>query len=126
MSDPQTQAAAGVTLITLAVGVFGPHVGPYIVILLASIAGSMWALSSAELATRMAGLWLLLRCVVTAIVLTSLIAQLLGPRIGLPVGEAYAVVAFVIGMMGNRWQKIIDTLQERIQGAISNSGSNKS
>ena len=126
MSDPQTQAAAGVTLITLAVGVFGPQVGPYIVILLASIAGSMWALSSAELATRMAGLWLLLRCVVTAIVLTSLIAQLLGPRIGLPVGEAYAVVAFVIGMMGNRWQKIIDTVQERIQGAISNSGSNKS
>lgn len=126
MFDPQNQAAAGVTLITLAVGVFGPQVGPYIVILLASIAGSMWALSSAELATRMAGLWLLLRCVVTAIVLTSLIAQLLGPRIGLPVGEAYAVVAFVIGMMGNRWQKIIDSIQERIQGAISNSGSNKS
>jgi hypothetical protein len=126
MFDPQSQAAAGVTLITLAVGVFGPQVGPYIVILLASIAGSMWALSSAELATRMAGLWLLLRCVVTAIVLTSLIAQLLGPRIGLPVGEAYAVVAFVIGMMGNRWQKIIDSIQERIQGAISNSGSNKS
>lgn len=126
MFDPQTQAAAGVTLITLAVGVFGPQVGPYIVILLASIAGSMWALSSANLATRMEGLWLLLRCVVTAIVLTSLIAQLLGPRMGLPVGEAYAVVAFVIGMMGNRWKKIIDTLQERIQGAISNSGSNKS
>jgi hypothetical protein len=125
MFDPQHSAATGVTLITLAVGVFGPQLGPYVVILLGSIAGSLWALSSAELATRTAGLWLLLRCVVTAIVLTGLIAQFIGPLVGVPVGEAYAVVSFVIGMLGNRWQDIIDSIKTRIQGFITNAGSPK-
>jgi hypothetical protein len=125
MLDPQNNAAAGVTLITLAVGMFGPQVGPYIVILLASIAGSMWALSSAELQTRLEGLLLLLRLVITAIVLTGLIAQFIGPMIGVPVSEAYAVVSFFIGMLGNRWQDITDSIKTRIQGFIANSGSPK-
>lgn len=125
MLDPQNNAAAGVTLITLAVGMFGPQVGPYIVILLASIAGSMWALSSAELQTRLEGLLLLLRLVITAIVLTGLIAQFIGPWIGVPVSEAYAVVSFFIGMLGNRWQDITDSIKTRIQGFIANSGSPK-
>lgn len=120
MAEPATSTAlAGVSLVTLAVALFGPTSGPYIVIVLSSIGGGLWALSSATLTTRMEGVWLMLRCVLTAIVLTAVIAGLVGPYIKLHGVEAYAVVAFAIGALGNKWLEIFDTLKTRIQGAIS-------
>jgi hypothetical protein len=122
MPEPLHTAAAGVSLMTLAVALAGPHAGPYVVILLGSIAGSLWALSSVEIATRAQGAWMMARCVITAIVLTALAAQLVGPYIGMPVDEAYAIVSFLIGALGNRWQEIFDTIKTRIQGLITVSG----
>lgn len=122
MTDPTSTALGGVSLMTLAVALFGPQAGPYIVILLGSIGGAMWALSKATLETRTQGAWLMARCIVTAIVLTALIAQVVGPYVGLPVGEVYAVVSFAIGALGNRWQEIFDSIKTRIQGVISVSG----
>lgn len=120
MAEPATSTAlAGVSLVTLAVALFGPTSGPYIVIVLSSIGGGLWALSSATLVTRMAGVWLMLRCMLTAIVLTAVIAGLVGPYIRLQGVEAYAVVSFVIGALGNKWQDIIDALKMRISGVIT-------
>ena len=119
MAEPIQTTVAGVSLVTLAVAFFGPQAGPYIVIILGSIGGGLWALSSAVLASRMAGAWLMLRCVVTAVVLTAVIAGIVGPWLGIVVTEAYAVVAFVIGALGNRWQDIIDSIKTRLQGVIS-------
>lgn len=67
----------------------------------------------------------MLRCVVTAVVLTSLIAGVVGPWFGLPITEVYAVVAFVIGMLGNKWQEIIESIKLRLQALISTAGGNK-
>lgn len=122
MTEPIQTTVAGVSLVTLAVAFFGPQAGPYIVIILGSIGGGLWALSSAVLSSRMSGAWLMLRCVVTAVVLTAMIAGWLGPVFGLPVTEAYAVVAFGIGALGNRWQDIIDSIKTRIQGVVSIGG----
>jgi hypothetical protein len=122
MAEPIQTTVAGVSLVTLAVAFFGPQAGPYIVIILGSIGGGLWALSSAALDTRMAGAWLMLRCVVTAVVLTAVISVGIGRALDIPVSEAYAVVAFVIGALGNRWQDIMDSIKMRIQGAIANSG----
>lgn len=61
MPEPINTAGAGVSLMTLAIAVAGPAAGPYIVILLGSIGGALWALSSAALDTRMQGAWLTLR-----------------------------------------------------------------
>jgi hypothetical protein len=123
MPEPiNTTAAAGASLMTLAVALVGPQAGPYIVILLGSIAGGLWALSSARLDTRMQGAWLLLRCVTTAIVLTAVIAGLLSSYLSLETGEAYAVVSFIIGALGNRWQDIFESIKTRLQGVIASGG----
>lgn len=122
MTEPLHSAAAGVSLITLAVALFGPQAGPYIVILLGSIGGGLWALSSTTMKTRMEGAWLMLRCIVTAIVLTALIATVVGPWFGVAVTEVYVVVAFIIGALGNKWLEVIDTIKTRLQGLISSSG----
>ena len=119
MAEPIQSTVAGVSLITLAVAVFGPNAGPYIVIVLGSLGGGLWALSSATLETRMQGAWLMLRCLVTAIVLTAMIAGLLGPWLGINTLEAYVVVAFVIGALGNKWLEIIDSIKIRAQSMIT-------
>jgi hypothetical protein len=122
MTEPVNPTIAGVSLITLSVSLFGPNAGPYVVIVLGSIGGGLWALSSASLVSRMAGAWLLLRCVLTAVVLTALIAGFTAPHLGVSVTEAYALVAFVIGAMGNKWEDIIDSVKTRLQALISSTG----
>lgn len=118
MADPIQSTVAGVSLITLAVAVFGPNAGPYIVIVLGSLGGGLWALSSAVIETRAQGAWLMLRCLVTAVVLTAMIAGLLGPWLGVDTLEVYVVVAFVIGALGNKWIEIIDAVKTRMQNMI--------
>lgn len=118
MAEPIQSTVAGVSLITLAVAVFGPNAGPYIVIVLGSLGGGLWALSSAVIETRAQGAWLMLRCLVTAVVLTAIIAGLLGPWLGVDTLEVYVVVAFVIGALGNKWIEIIDAVKTRMQNMI--------
>lgn len=118
MAEPIQSTVAGVSLITLAVAMFGPSAGPYIVIVLGSVGGGLWALSSAVIETRVQGAWLMLRCMVTAVVLTAMIAGLLGPWLGVDTLEVYVVVAFVIGALGNKWLEIIDAIKTRVQSMI--------
>ena len=122
MAEPIQSTVAGVSLITLAVAVFGPQAGPYIVIVLGALGGGLWALSSATLETRMQGAWLMLRCLVTAIVLTAMIAGLLGPWLGIATLETYAAVAFCIGALGNKWIEIIDSIKTRMSNVIIGGG----
>lgn len=118
MPEPIHPTLAGVSLITLSVGLFGPAAGPYVVIILGALGGGLWALSSAVLKTRMEGAWLMLRCLITAIVLTAMIASLLGPWLRIDVLEVYVVVAFVIGALGNKWLEIIDSIKTRLSNII--------
>lgn len=122
MPEPIHTAAAGVSIMTLAVALFGPNVGPYAVILLGSIAGALWALSSAAVETRMQGAWLMGRCVITAIVLTAFIARFLGPYLSFAEGESYSIVSFIIGALGNRWQDIFDAIKTRLATLITTGG----
>ena len=117
--EPVNSAYAGVSLMALAIGLVGPQFGPYVVILLGSIGGGLWAISATPLDGKLAGLWLLLRCVFTAIVLTAVIAEVLGRSMGIQVDGSYALVSFAIGMLGNRWQSIIEVARARIERAIT-------
>ena len=122
MAEPINTAVAGVSLMTLAVALFGANAGPYAVILLGSIGGALWALSSASVETRIQGAWLVARCVITAIVLTAFIARFLGPYMSFAEGEAYSIVSFVIGALGNRWQDIFDAIKTRLSALIATGG----
>lgn len=126
MAEPMIQtAAAGVSLVTIATAMVGPLAGPYLVIALGSVSGGLWALSSTTLTTRMQGAMLMLRCILTAVLLTALIAGLLGARFDVPVTEMYGVVSLVIGMLGNRWQDIIDAMRDRLRMLITTTAATK-
>ena len=122
MTEPINPALAGVSLITLSVSLLGPNLGPYFVIVLASVAGGLWAVNGTSLPSRLAGAWLMLRCVFTAIVLTALIAGIAAPWLNVTAPEAYALVAFSIGALGNKWQDIIEAIKNRLASLISTTG----
>lgn len=121
MAEAVTTVGA-VSLVTMAVSITGPQTGPYIVIVMGSVGGGLWALQSTKMEDHWQGLWLMCRCVMTAVVLTALIAEFIGPFLRIQAVESYAPVAFGIGAFGNRWQDIFDTIKNRILKLIASSG----
>lgn len=123
MAEPST--SAGISLTVLSVALLGPMAGPYALIVFAGLAGAMWPLSASNTATRLAGAWLLLRCTLTAIVLTGFLAAIIERAWGMPVGESLAPVALAIGALGNGWRPVFSALGELLRvvlGGLANGG----
>jgi hypothetical protein len=108
MTEPTIPA--GVGIVGIGVATLGPMAGPYAVIVVSALAGAMWALAAAPTATRSAGAMLVLRLVLTAVMLTGGVAWLLETQYQWPVYQVLAPVAFVIGMVGDRWRSVFDAM----------------
>jgi len=121
MAEPTS--TAGLSLTAFAVALLGPLAGPYSAIVFAALAGALWPLSSTEGLTRSAGAWLLLRCVLTATVLTSTAAAILSSQYGIEPTELLSPVAFFLGAMGNGWRPVFDAVSGLISGFASRLGS---
>ena len=127
MTEPTTTAAAtGVSLVTLATTLlgpkFGPLLGPYLVIVLCSTVGAQWAILASATMTRTQAVVLMLRVTATAVVLTAMLAQIVGRYFSLPVSEAYGAISFFIGAFGHRWGEVIEAVKQRILALISKAG----
>jgi hypothetical protein len=112
MTEPTLPAAVGI--VAIGVALLGPMAGPYAVIVLAALAGALWALAQAPTATRAAGAMLLLRLVLTAVVMTSGVAWLLESQYDWPAHQMLAPVAFLIGMGGDRWRYVVDVIVKSV------------
>lgn len=122
MAEP-TSTSAGISLAAVFVALLGPMAGPYVLIVFAALAGALWPLSASETTTRKAGAWLVLRCTLTAVALTSVLAALLQTHWSIPATEALAPVAFFIGALGNGWRPVFDAIGAAlaaVAGGISN------
>ena len=118
MPEPTTTTAASVSLTVISVALLGPTAGPYVLIALAAMAGSLWPLSAARTSSAADGAWLLIRCTLTALVLTSLLASIVERLWGVPVSEGLAPVALLIGSMGNGWRPVLSGLANVLRNAI--------
>lgn len=116
MAEPTVTTAGGISLTVLFVALLGPMAGPYVLIALSAVAGSMWPLSAARTASRREGAWLLVRCTLTALVLTSVIAGIVERMWGIPLSEGLAPVALFIGAMGNGWRPVFVGVAAVVQG----------
>lgn len=119
MTEPTIPATVGI--VALGVALLGPMAGPYAVIVLAALAGALWALAQTPTANRSSGALLLLRLVLSAVVLTSGVAWFLEAQYAWPAHHVLAPVAFAIGMGGDRWRVLVDVIvaavSRRIGGA---------
>lgn len=128
MAEPASTsvAVAGVSLVTLATALLGPTVGPligpYVVIILCSAVGAQWALLASPSMSKAEAALLMVRVVGTAVVLTAMVAQVVGAYFNVAVTESYGAVAFTIGALGHRWNDLIDAARQRLVAIISRSG----
>lgn len=112
MNEPTT-TSAGIT--ALAVAILGPLAGEYAAIVFAALAGGFWPLSgSKDAMTTKQGAMFLLRIVLTASVLTGLLAWYIEKEFGIAARNVLAPVAFLIGMIGDGWRDIV----RRVWGVI--------
>lgn len=107
MAEP-TATSAGISLTMLSVALLGPMAGPYALIAFAALSGALWPLSTAETSSSLTGAWLLIRCTLTAVVLTVFLSRIAERMWGFPVNESLAPVAFLISALGNGWRPVLD------------------
>ena len=123
---PEPTSVSGASLAALAIALLGPMAGPYALIVFAALAGALWPLSAASTMSRVSGAWLLLRCTLTAVALTSALSLVLQSQWQVPARESLAPVAFVIGALGNGWRPLFDAVGAALQAVLIRfTGSNK-
>lgn len=118
MAEPQTTIFGALITATAAV-----LTGDYFVICVCALAGATWPLAATSTQTRRQGAFLLVRLVLTAAALSSVIAFLIEFYLHIPATKALAPVAFVIAALGDRWQSIINALGDSLAKLASTLGS---
>ncbi|GAA4425757.1 hypothetical protein [Acidovorax lacteus] len=121
---PEPTTSSGLSLAAVSIALLGPLAGPYVVIVFAALAGALWPLSAAETMGRAAGAWLLLRCTLTAVVLTGALSVWLQSYWAVSATDALAPVAFAIGALGNGWRPVFDGLGAALQAIAQRLGGN--
>ena len=119
MAEPSTSS---ISITALAIAVLGPMAGPYALIVFAALAGALWPLSTMPTVTRAQGAAFLLRVVAGAVVLTSSSAYLLEHLYKVPAMESFALVAFVIGAIGNGWRPVLQGLRGALVNLVNRIG----
>lgn len=122
MAEPTT--ASGVSITALLIALLGPLAGQYTVIVMAALAGALWPLSTMELPTRAAGAAFLFRIVASAVLLTGAAAWYLEANYQVPAIHGMAVVAFLIGAMGNGWAPVFRAMRDGLSAFARAAGGN--
>ena len=129
MAEPST--SAGVSLAVISVALLGPAAGPYSLIIFAALAGSLWPLSASRSNSESSrakqtsdGAWLVLRCTLTAVCLTSMVSWVLERQFGIPVNESLGGVALLISAMGNGWRPVFGAVGDALRTILHKGGSN--
>lgn len=122
MAEPTSTSATAFGLTALSVSLLGPMAGPYALIAFAALSGAMWPLSAAETTTKMAGAWLLLRCTLTAMLLTAFLAGLLDRWLEVHALDLLPPVAFAIGALGNGWRPVFDAVGSALSALLGRVG----
>lgn len=99
----------------IASGIVGAQFGPMATIVVAALIGSLVSLGEVDTTSRAEAAKYVARYVAMAAILSGTLAYLVERYLAIPAVELLALVAFLIGWVGNRWL----ALREAIAGALS-------
>lgn len=111
MAEPSTTS---LSLTALFIALLGPLAGQYSLIVMAALAGALWPLSTMSGTTRMGGAWFLLRVVLTAVFLSGAATWFIETKYKIPAHHSMAVVAFMIGALGNGWEPVFKIIRSGV------------
>ena len=120
MAEPTTTGS--ISLAVIFVAVLGPLAGPYALIVFSALAGALWPLSAHATETRAEGAWLLLRCTLTAVILTVFLARVLERLWEVPISEGLAPVALLVGALGNGWRPVFTAIGAAVRALVGKLG----
>lgn len=120
MAEPTT--VGGISITALLIALIGPLAGQYAVIVMAALAGALWPLSTMELESRKSGAAFLARIVFSAVFLSGSAAWYLETSYAIPAAHGMAVVAFLIGAMGNGWSPVFRAMRDAILAVVRVAG----
>ena len=116
MAEPNSSS---IGLIVLLIGGLSPFMGQFALIVACSLVGAMWSLRRAETqGNKKAGAIFLLRIVLTACVLSGAGATLLSNVAGISSYDAMAIVALIIGAVGNGWKTVFEEIRKRLTNMV--------
>lgn len=123
MPEPTSSTgAAGAALIAIGVSLAGSKYGPLATAAAAAFIGTLISLGEVATAGRLAGAWYMLRYVAMATILAGTLSYLIERFTGVPATEILALVAFVIGWVGSRWQGLLSAAVGGLQALIGRRG----
>lgn len=115
-----TEPASGsISLTVLLIAFLGPAAGQYALIVFAALGGSLWPLATMGNIGKFGGAMFLLRIVATAVILTGSAAYYLEHQYNVPAVHGMAVVAFLIGALGNGWDTVLSGVRSAFVTAAS-------
>jgi hypothetical protein len=115
MAEPSSST---LSITALAIALLGPMAGPYALIVFAALAGALWPLSTMPTVTRAQGASFLVRVVAASVVLTGTAAYWIESTYSVPAAQSFAVVAFLIGAMGNGWRPVLQGLRNALVNVV--------
>lgn len=127
MTEPTTAAEAAATAVGTTVSLtgslvilLGPILGPWLAVFLAAGIGSLWTLGRVDTSSRVVAGFLLLRVILTALVLTGIVAALVADYVEpyLPDEHLLPAVAFGIAALGDKISAFRNDAIARIRAAI--------
>lgn len=120
MSEPvTTTGAAGAALVAIVSAVVGEQLGPIVTVCGAATIGALLSLGEVETSGRAEAVLYVLRYVGMAVVVSGTIAFLIERFTTIPAIEVLAVVAFVVGWVGNRWGGVRTAAVEATKSLIA-------
>ncbi|MEO8021057.1 hypothetical protein [Polaromonas sp.] len=108
--------AAGSALVAITTALVGQNYSPLVIVLFAASVGAIISLGEVQTAGKLAALWYCTKYVAMAVALASGLSYFIGHYTGLPAVELLAIVAFLIGWVGNRWGAVLTAV---LNGALA-------
>ena len=122
-ATPITVLHGGASLLGALIIYFGPELGPWAAVLIASVIGSLWTVGKVETETRLLACLVWLRTILTACVLTGGLAVILGAYANASLDYMLPMTAFALGAFGDKFESMRIAVSTRIHSWIG--GNNK-
>src|SRR5574340_28629 len=123
MPEPtSTTGAAGAALVAIGVNIAGSRYGPLATTAAAAFVGTLISLGEVPTSGRLAGAWYMVRYVAMATIIAGTLSFLIERYTGVPAIEILALVAFVIGWVGSRWQGLLASAINALQALAGRKG----
>lgn len=105
---------SGASLLGVLVVFYGPDLGPWLAVLIASSVGSLWTVSLIKTSTKFVAFLLWIRTILTACILTGALVVLMGSYINASIDYLLPITAFCLGALGDKFESLRVVLTNRL------------